>query len=191
MWHRKRPAAARTNEAAPPRLRTALREARLEAAERTGVVVDLRDADVARLEILLEALAPVFAEIPDEVDLFDPAISTGATPRLWIDAVAHVAMARDKRTYRFLHDTRIGRKVSAESPELSEIVAAVTRYVARRLVERERALGETREGFRDGSGRARRRRLLGAVGLVVLGMLLGVATVFVAAFVVALGLSGG
>ena len=45
----------------PTRLRDALRQARIEAADRTGVVVELRDAEVARLEILNEALDPLFA----------------------------------------------------------------------------------------------------------------------------------
>jgi hypothetical protein len=40
--------------AKPLRLREALWQARIEAADRTGVVVDLRDAEVARLEILNE-----------------------------------------------------------------------------------------------------------------------------------------
>src|SRR6476659_11317189 len=84
----------------PTRLRDALRQARIEAAERTSVVVDLRDAEVARLEILNEALDPIFAEIPPEIDLFDRGISRGDTPRLWLDAVAHVMMGRDKRVYR-------------------------------------------------------------------------------------------
>ena len=48
----------------PTRLRDALRQARIEAADRTGVVVDLRDAEVARLEILNEALDPLFAQSP-------------------------------------------------------------------------------------------------------------------------------
>ena len=48
-------------DARPVRLRDALRQARIEAADRTGVVVDLRDAEVARLEILNEALDPLFA----------------------------------------------------------------------------------------------------------------------------------
>src|SRR5260370_20724426 len=87
----------------PPRLRDALRQARIEAADRTGVVVDLRDAEVARLEILNEALDPLFAQIPEQVDLFDRGISQGETPRLWIDVVAHVLMGRDKRIYRFVH----------------------------------------------------------------------------------------
>ena len=127
-----------------------MHQARVEAAERTSVVVDLRDAEVARLELLNEALDPLFAEIPAEVDLFDRGVSRGETPRLWIDAVAHVAMGRDKRSYRFLHDSRIGRHVLAESHEIPDIVQAVTAYVARRLVERQRALDED-----PGSGFAR------------------------------------
>src|SRR6476661_2894847 len=127
----------------PIRLRDALRQARIEAADRTGVVVDLRDAEVARLEILNDALEPLFAQIPDRVDLFDRGISQGETPRLWIDVVAHVVMGRDKRIYRFVHDTRFGRIVIAESHEVIVIVDAVTDYVARRMIEREHALVAT------------------------------------------------
>src|SRR3982075_2367250 len=127
----------------PLRLRDALRQARIEAADRTGVVVDLRDAEVARLEILNEALGPLLAQIPDSVDLFDRGISQGETPRLWIDVVAHVLMGRDKRIYRFVQDTRFGRIVIAESHDAAVIVDAVTGYVARRMIERENAMVAT------------------------------------------------
>src|SRR4051795_8668508 len=127
----------------PVRLRDALRKARIEAADRTGVVVDLRDAEVARLEILNEALDPLFEQIPDHIDLFDRGISQGENPRLWIDVVAHVAMGRDKRIYRLLQDSRFGRSVIAESHDVSVIVQGVTDYVARRMVEREHALVAT------------------------------------------------
>jgi len=130
-------------ETRPTRLRDALRQARIEAADRTGVVVELRDAEVARLEILNEALDPLFAEVPGQVDLFDRGVSQGETPRLWIDVVAHVAMGRDKRIYRFVQDTRFGRIVIAESHEVAVLVDAVTDYVARRMVEREHALVAT------------------------------------------------
>ena len=130
-------------DAKPIRLRDALRQARIEAADRTGVVVDLRDAEVARLEILNEALDPLFEQIPERIDLFDRGISQGENPRLWIDVVAHVAMGRDKRIYRFVQDTRFGRIVIAESHEVPAIVDAVTDYVARRMVEREHALVAT------------------------------------------------
>lgn len=128
------------SEARPIRLRDALRQARIEAADRTGVVVDLRDAEVARLEILNEALDPLFAQIPDNIELFDRGVSQGDTPRLWIDVVAHVMMGRDKRIYRFVQDTRFGRIVIAESHDAARIVEAVTDYVARRMIEREHAL---------------------------------------------------
>ncbi|HAO42059.1 MAG: hypothetical protein ACJAVZ_003952 [Afipia broomeae] len=124
----------------PFRLRDALRKARIEAADRTSVVVDLRDAEVARLEILNDALDSLFSEIPAGVDLFDRGISQGDTPRLWIDAVAHIAMGRDKRIYRFVQDTRFGRIVIAESHDIPVMVDAVTDYIARRLIEREHAM---------------------------------------------------
>src|SRR6478672_13881052 len=130
-------------EPRPVRLRDALRRARIEAADRTGVVVDLRDAEVARLEILNEALDSLFAQIPDQVDLFDRGISQGDTPRLWIDVVAHVVMGRDKRMYRFVQDTRFGRIVLAESHDVPVVVEAVTDYVARRMIEREHAMVAT------------------------------------------------
>src|SRR4051794_29706173 len=131
------------SETAPISLRDALRQARIEAADRTGVVVDLRDAEVARLEIMNEALDPLFVQIPDKVELFDRGISQGDTPRLWIDVVAHVLMGRDKRMYRFVQDTRFGRIVLAESREVPVIVDAVTDYVARRMIEREHAMAAT------------------------------------------------
>ncbi len=128
------------NDVQPKRLRDALRQARIEAADRTGVVVDLRDAEVARLEILNEALDSLFGEIPHEIDLFDRGMSHGDTPRLWVDMIAHVVMGRDKRSYRLVQDSRFGRKVLAESHDVPTMVKAITDYIARRMVEREHAL---------------------------------------------------
>lgn len=125
------------------RLRDALRQARIEAADRNGVLVELRDAEVARLEILNDALDPLFAEIPAGVDMFDRGISAGDTPRLWVDMVAHVLMGRDKRMYRFVQDTRYGRVVIAESHDVPAVVKAITDYIARRMIEREYALVTT------------------------------------------------
>ena len=135
--------AGETESTRAPRLKDAMRQARIEMAERSGVVVDLRDAEVARLEILNDALDPLFAQIPEQVDLFDRGVSQGDTPRLWIDVVAHVLMGRDKRIYRFVQDTRFGRIVIAESHDVAAIVDAVTDYIARRMIEREHALVAT------------------------------------------------
>jgi predicted nucleic acid-binding Zn ribbon protein len=141
MWGRSKKVEAEKS-APPTALKAAVREARIEAAERSGVVVDLRDAEVARLELLNEALDPLFKDIPDNVELFDRGVSRGDIPRLWIDVIAHIEMGRDKRQYRFVQDTRYGRAMLAESHDLPDIVYEVTRYVARRLVERERALAD-------------------------------------------------
>ena len=163
-----------TTDPQPTRLRDALRKARIEAADRTGVVVDLRDAGVARLEILSEALDPLFGQIPDTVDLFDRGISQGETPRLWIDVVAHVLMGRDKRIYRFVQDTRFGRIVLAESHDVPVIVTAVTDYVARRMIEREHAMVATPIVEPEAPKKPRRR----GFGMFVLGFLLGAAALF-------------
>jgi hypothetical protein len=161
-------------EARPTRLRDALRQARIEAADRTGVVVDLRDAEVARLEILNEALDPLFAQVPDQVDLFDRGISQGETPRLWIDVIAHVLMGRDKRIYRFVQDTRFGRIVLAESHDAAVIVDAVTDYVARRMIEREHALVAT--AMAEATVVEKRRR--SGFWIFALGFVVGVAALF-------------
>src|SRR5437660_2465582 len=154
------------------RLRDALRQARIEAADRTGVVVELRDAEVARLEILNEALDPLFAQVPEQVDLFDRGVSQGETPRLWIDVVAHVLMGRDKRIYRFVQDTRFGRIVLSESHDVPVIVDAVTDYVARRMIEREHAMVATPMAEPVAEEKPPRR---GGFGMFVLGFLLGAA----------------
>ena len=162
-------------EMRPTRLRDALRQARIEAADRTGVVVELRDAEVARLEILNEALDPLFAQVPEQVDLFDRGVSQGETPRLWIDVVAHVMMGRDKRIYRFVQDTRHGRIVLAESHDVPVIVDAVTDYIARRMIEREHAMVATPVADEPAVEKKPRRR---GFGMFVLGFLLGAVALF-------------
>jgi len=161
----------------PARLRDALWKARIEAADRTGVVVDLRDAEVARLEILNDALDPLFAQVPEQVDLFDRGISQGDAPRLWIDVVAHIMMGRDKRMYRFVQDSRFGRIVLAESHDVPVIVEAVTDYVARRMVEREHAMVVTPEPKPVVAEKPRRSRLW----TFILGFILGALALFGAA----------
>lgn len=191
MWGRKPKGAAAIDAQSPSQLKEAIHQARVEAAERTNVIVDLRDAELARLELLNEALNPLFVEVPPEVDLFDRGISRGETPRLWVDALAHVAMGRDKRLYRFLHDSRMGRRVLAESHEIPDVVQAVTTYVARRLVERQRALEADPDLLARISDKMARhyrwRRRRRTLAVLALGFLAGVATLFVLAAVLSPG----
>ena len=186
MWSRRRKKLDDAKpEQNPPRLKEALRKARLEQAERSTVVVDLHDAEVARLELLNEALDPLFEEIPSEVDLFDRGISRGETPRLWIDSVAHIDMGRDKRIYRLLQDTRYGRKVLAETAQIDEMADAVTKYVAQRMIERERALADgtlpVLGEIRDEARLRRRRRRWRGVRAFLFGLIAGFATLVAAA----------
>jgi hypothetical protein len=187
MWGRKRQPADESDAGGPQTnsLKDALRKARVDSAERTAVVVDLHDAEVARLELLSEALDPLFAEIPSEVDLFERGISRGETPRLWVDAVAHVHMGRDKRIYRFVQDTRYGRRVLAESINIPELAEAVTKYVAQRMIERERALADSGTpmigDMRREAQFERRRRRQRAIRAFLFGLFAGFAALIAAA----------
>jgi hypothetical protein len=172
------------------RLSDAVREAKNAAADRDDVVVEIREASRVRLELLAQDLQPVFDAVPADNDWFDFAISSGLQPRLWIDAISHVTLGRDRRTYRFLADTRLGRTVLAESPEIKPVADQVTRYVAERMVERQRLVEGTVEPVARLAERAKwgsvyrprrgwRAFLHGAL-LVIAGALVGLA--FAAAF---------
>ncbi len=137
------------NTAETRRLSDVVREVKNAMADRDDVVVELREATRTRLELMAAELAPVFAEVPADIDLFDFTVSSGLQPRLWIDAVSHVAMARDRRTYRFLRDTRAGRIVLAEDIAIKPVADQVARYVAERLIERERMMDGTTLSLRD------------------------------------------
>jgi hypothetical protein len=124
----------------PPSLTAAIRRARIEGAEQNQAVAELREAEVGRLQLLEEAIRPVIAQAPEGVDLFDVGIAYGERPRLFIDMIGFVEMGHDRRSYRFLQDTRHGRVLIAETERMDRVVAAITNYVARRLLEREKAL---------------------------------------------------
>lgn len=146
-----------------------------------------------RLDLLANELAPVFADVPADIDNFDFAVSSGLQPRLWIDAIAHVAMGRDRRTYRFLKDTRIGRVVLAESTDMKVVADQITRYVAERVIERQRLMeggvepaasafaraevSEAEPPLQAGSSRRKRTvsALLSGLALIAGGALVGLA----------------
>lgn len=155
-------------------LKQAVHDARIEAAERSAVIIDLRDAEMARLEILNEAIAGVFKDVPARhADYFDRGVSGGVQPRLWLDAITHVVMGNDKRTYRLLTDTANGRRVLEESTDVPAMREAITRYVARRMVAREQALATTET--REEAPKKSRGAVFAAF---VLGALAGAAALF-------------
>lgn len=122
------------------RLSDIVRDARIAAAERADAAANLRDADRARLELLAEELKPIFDDVPRQDDQFDFFLSSGERPRLMIDAIAHVHMGNDRRTYRFVRDTRHGREVVIEAADKMKVADTVARYIAERIVQRQRFL---------------------------------------------------
>jgi len=102
-------------------------------------------------------------------------------------------MGRDRATYRFLQDTRYGRKVLFEGTDREAVADRITEYVAFRLIEREKALsheeGEAESAPRTGaaaSASAKRPRF-GWRGLLLFlaGALVGAASILALAFVLA------
>lgn len=133
------------------RLSDIVRDVKISAADRTDVVVDMRDADRARLELLAEEIRPVLADIDPDDDRFDFGLSKGLQPRLWIDAVAHVHMGHDRRVFRFVRDTRLGRVIMSDTSDMTATADAVSRYIAERVIERERILAGDFEELRAGA----------------------------------------
>ncbi|MHA1524530.1 MAG: hypothetical protein ACTSY1_09020 [Alphaproteobacteria bacterium] len=121
-------------------LKDAVRRARLAQSVHTDVIVDLREAEIARLEMLAGELTTVVAELPTGSDIFDCTVVTGSSPRMWVDMLGFVEMARDKRTYRMVCEMRSGRQLLLETADLGQMADKVTEYIAHRLIERERAL---------------------------------------------------
>lgn len=187
-------------DASPVRksLKEALRQVRLSAVERSDVIVDLREAEIARLELLQEGLADLIAELPEDDDQFEITLVPSHPPRLWIDMLAYVVMGRDKHSYRFMKDTRNGRELILETSDRDEMVNAITDYVAYRILEREKALaaerhvdpavaltGNAEKGQQTDAqaGLAGQRRGF-SLAAVILAYLLGALSAFVALFAV-------
>ena len=130
----------RNGEGKVRRLSDAVRRVRIAESERSDAYADLHEGDRARLDLLAEELAGVFSELPADDAYFICKVAGSTPPRLWIDPTTHVVMARDRRSYRLLKDTRLGRLTLNESSDLDETADAVTDYIAERLIERERSI---------------------------------------------------
>jgi hypothetical protein len=121
-------------------LAMAMNQARMELADREGVKSEARTYGAAKLDALRKKLAPLYAAIPRDVEMFDLGLVAQDRPRLFIDIIAFIEMNRDQTAYRLLQETRSGRVTLAETGDDKVMIDHVTHYVARRLVERERAL---------------------------------------------------
>lgn len=130
-------------------LAEAMERVRNDQASRDDVVVDLREASRTRLEMLAQDLQSLFQDLPDDNDQFEFALTNGEPPRLWIDMTSFVRMGRDKRTYEFIKDTRMGRSVLGRSDDRERIGRMISNYVAERVLERERMIEGEWVSMRD------------------------------------------
>lgn len=121
-------------------LKAAIQKARIEDAERSDLAADLRAGEFSRLEMLYKILNPVFSQLPKDADMFNHGLVPGERPRIYIDMVAFIEMSRDRKTYRFLLDTSAGRQLLGENDDPEVMAEAITNYIGRRIVERDKAL---------------------------------------------------
>jgi len=120
-------------------LRDAMTKVRTAETDRSDGAEELLEAERARLEMLAEELSDIFDEAAKD-DYFIFQLAPSRPPRLWIDITSHVALGRDRRTFRFLKDTRLGRAVIKETNDQGIMADTVTDYIAERIVERQRML---------------------------------------------------
>ena len=126
-----RPAASRS-------LSEAIRKARLEEAEHLDRTADLRDSEIARLELLKADLETVFAELPPHDDRFNLALVPSRPARLWIDLFTYAAIDEASGAYLFVRNSEEGRRTLYSSTNVADLADRITRYVAREIVRRER-----------------------------------------------------
>ncbi len=126
-----RPAASRS-------LGDAIREARLEEAQRLDVTADNRDGEMARLELLRAELETIFAEIPREDDRFNLSLVPSRPARLWIDLFTYVAIDEGAGAYLFVRNSENGRRTLFSTSNVADMADRIMTYVAHEIVRRER-----------------------------------------------------
>ena len=124
-------------------LEEALQRARASQAEFLDAKANVSDLRFLRLEALAEEMASITrGQTGLDVFMTLKAIP-GDPPRLIVDASSHVVMEPDPRTYMLIHDGPEERKILCETESRREIEEKLTEYVAHRIVEQERATGDS------------------------------------------------
>lgn len=126
-----RPAASRS-------LGDAIREARLEEAQRLNVTADNRDGEMARLELLRAELETIFAEIPRPDDRFNLTLVPSRPARLWIDLFTYVCVDEGSGSYLFVRNSENGRRTLFSANNVADMADRIMTYVAHEIVRRER-----------------------------------------------------
>src|SRR5215510_703848 len=174
-----RPAASRS-------LREAIREARLEEAERLHVTADSRDGEIARLELLKAELETVFAELPAGDDRFNLVLVPSRPARLWIDLFTYAAVDDESGAYLFVRNSESGRRTLFSATNVTDIADRITRYMALEIVRRERQESALAESGRVVAMSAEPRGSITPVGVVIGAFVIGILTGAVGLFVAVL-----
>lgn len=169
-------------------LRDAIREVRIKEAQTIDDAAERRSSELARLEILKAALEKVFDEIPKSDDRFELALVPSFPARLWIDMFTSVAMDEASRIYRLIRNGRQGRRVLAETSDVSEMAERVVEYIARQIIERERQMEglvayERQMCIKEGV-RSPRSRVYLATGGFLIGLLTGIVGLFAIGYLI-------
>ena len=172
-----RPAATRS-------LQEAVRKARVEEAYRLDETADLRDSEIARLELMKAELQVVFAEIPANDDRFTLMLVPSRPARLWVDLFTYVAVDDASGAYLFIRNSESGRRTLYSTASVSEMADRITSYMAREIVRRERLEAEPlHREERPASSQAPARLGMGVVvAAFIIGLLTGAAGLFAAAW---------
>ncbi|MFO7478478.1 MAG: hypothetical protein R6X03_09070 [Methyloceanibacter sp.] len=172
-----RPAAARS-------LREAIRQARVEEAEQLDLAADLRDGEMARLELLMAELEDIFDELPSDDDRFNLVLVPSRPARLWIDLFTYAAIDDLSGAYLLVRNSENGRRTLFSSNNVAETADRITRYVAQEIVRRERLAGALAETAKVDLGGVERGAAKAPIGVVMaafgIGLLTGAAGLFVA-----------
>jgi hypothetical protein len=170
-----RPAASRS-------LREAIRKARLEEAERLDLSADMRDGEIARLELLKAELDAVFAELPPHDDRFSLVLVPSRPARLWVDLFTYAAIDDASGAYLFVRNSENGRRTLYSSSNVADVADRITRYMAHEIVRRERmeaSLIEPRSGA-YGDARSGESGTAVTIAAFAIGLLTGVVALLAA-----------
>ncbi len=163
----------------------ALRKARLAEAAQLDAFQNVKEARGLRLAALRESLLPHLKGHPLAEGFNELAIQPGETPRLWIDLISSVVVEPDTRNYRLEQERDGRREVLHETDDLKDMSAAVLRYIAHRVIAREKAAASQGMPGRD-SGREYNLgemvyvwftgAALGVLAMIIIAILLGMLT---------------
>jgi hypothetical protein len=168
-------------------LHEAVRKARVEEAYRLDEAADLRDSEIARLELMKAELQTVFAEVPSNDDRFTLMLVPSRPARLWVDLFTYVAIDEASGAYLFIRNSDSGRRTLYSTASVSEMADRITSYIAREIVRKERLEAALLEPLqreeRPPAPAAHPRSGLGVVAAAfVIGLLTGAAGLFAAAW---------